>query len=372
MVDEVIPGFAKRSAKGEVFVNYMSHYKSHREQPTLSTKSYHVEYTPGTPAGNKYCAYNSAQTMPASPQGLNQLGSPVQHLRLDIGASVNLRTLAGTQAAAGIDNPTLDGAVAIAELREALSFMRNPLRALNRELVRVRRDKWRDHGKWRTKTTSEYLRDNWLSYRYGVRPLVKDVQDAAHAVARTALNDEPKRQTSRGSASESFHFSSDGKSGDFDFITETRVEVDVEAGVLYELALGPNTFGLGLQRVPVAVWEAIPYSFVVDWFANIGSFVSAITPVAGVRRLGSWTTTTVTHETTRKIWWARGGIHSSGMPRVIESDGQSTEQFSSSTKTRVPGIIVGLAHTTSPFSGDIGQKRLIDLVALGHQILASK
>jgi len=34
-------------------------------------------------------------------------------------------------------------------------------------------------------------------------------------------------------------------------------------------------------------WELIPYSFVVDWFVNIGDFIGAMSPSLGWTQLGS-------------------------------------------------------------------------------------
>jgi hypothetical protein len=40
----------------------------------------------------------------------------------------------------------------------------------------------------------------------------------------------------------------------------------------------------GLITLP---WELIPYSFVVDWFVNVGDFLGSLVPLPGVKPLGS-------------------------------------------------------------------------------------
>jgi len=147
--------------------------------------------------------------------------------------------------------------------------------------------------------------------------------------------------------------------------------VNVRAGILYEYHRSPDTFGIGLSEVPVAGWEAIPFSFVADWFFNIGSYIEAITPISGVKRLGSWTTTRIELSTTRSTWWNDAGTHANGQSRVITADGTVTEKYVTVSKNRRPGISVGLATKVSPLSGDIGKKRILDLVALGTQVLKS-
>jgi hypothetical protein len=49
--------------------------------------------------------------------------------------------------------------------------------------------------------------------------------------------------------------------------------------------------GLRLSDVPSALWELVPWSFVVDRFVSVGKWLDAITPKPNVRILGTWTTT---------------------------------------------------------------------------------
>jgi hypothetical protein len=45
-----------------------------------------------------------------------------------------------------------------------------------------------------------------------------------------------------------------------------------------------------MAQIPAAIWEIIPFSFVVDWFVNVESFIRAVTPKADVHRLAEWVT----------------------------------------------------------------------------------
>jgi len=369
MSDVVVPGYAKRSAAGEIFNNPMSSFKSEREY-SLSTLSYYVPYAPSVPLGNRSCSYEYAQTISPSTNPLDHIGSQVGHLDVLINVQ-NLINLASTEAVANIDKPTFDGATFIGELRETIQYFRNPLNSLKREVEDARRWKRRKR-KLDTKTTAEYISDNWLSYRYSIRPILNDLRNAAEAVARTVLDHEPVRKTARGSASESGTSNASGSASFTDYNTSTNTTKSVRTGVLYELSRDPNTFGVGTERIGVALWEVIPLSFVLDWFFNVGTFIEAITPIAGVRRLSSWTTVQTTSITTRDSWRARGGTYGNGQTRVITSDAHCTEKYTSVTTTRTPGIQIGLGQKITPLAGDIGKARILDLAALGHQILMSK
>lgn len=371
--DVVIPGYHARSAKGEIFNNPMSSSKTERsvEMGTF-TGGWHYKKSD---TGHRHCSDYYRESVSGAPGALNAHGVPVGHLGHDINVQ-NLIDDAGTQAYAAIDNPTFDGGVFIAELRETISFVRNPLRAFNDALEEVRVRKNRTSS-GRSKILGSFLRDNWLSYRYGFRPIVMDIEDAAVAVAQTVLNEKPKRKTARGSSSDNQRKTSSGSvSGDsrYDHQTETSTSIEVRAGVLYEFFRSPDTFGTDWVRAPVAAWEAIPYSFVVDRFFNVGSFIEAIVPKAGIRHLSAWTTVTRIQETqrsTRMVYLP----DSVGRVGFIDSDGLTTERYSTVTKTRTPGIRLGLAMKPDPFGlrdSDLEIAFITDLVALGSQLLRSK
>lgn len=370
MSDYVVPNFARRSAAGEVFNNPMSSFKSERSVST-GTRAYTVPWK-GSYSGHKHCADYRDESVPNSAYELSRWSGPVGHLDVPLGTSIqNLINLASTEAAANVDAPTFQSVVAIAELRETLSYLRNPLGALNRELTDINNWKRRKR-KLDRKTVGEVISDNWLSYRYAIMPIVNDTRNLAEAVARTVVDSEPVRKTARGSASSNGETQLDGSISLSDYQTRTATTVEVRTGILYEMTLSPNTFGLGTEQIPVALWEAIPLSFMVDWVFNIGSFIEAMTPVAGVRRLATWTSVKTDSTTTRETWWARGGTHSYGTDRVITADGRCSESYVTTSRTRNPGIQVGLAHKVSPLQGDLGKKRLLDLLAIGHQLLVSK
>jgi hypothetical protein len=58
--------------------------------------------------------------------------------------------------------------------------------------------------------------------------------------------------------------------------------------------------------------------------------------------------------------------------RVLGNNGTTTETFVTRNKSRAPGATIGLDFKPVPFSGDIGKKRIIDSLALTHQIFLSK
>lgn len=353
--DVVVPRYQERSGKGEVFINPMVK-SSYERELEISSRSYHVTQPSGT----------YSQSWPKSFFVWNTFSGGVGHL--DVSADLlRLRTLAGTEAAAGIDAPEFQGAVFLGELRETIGFLRNPLNSWAKFLKGLQSPA----RSARASSTGAFLRDNWLSYRYAVRPLVYDARSAIKAINKVVSDHTPIRSTSRGFSSTEGSKTASGSSTYVDWTSKTDTKISCRAGVLYEYSRSPDTFGLSAQQLPVAAWELIPYSFVVDWFANIGPFIEAITPKAGVKVLGSWTTVTTESRSERQAWWARGGT-SGGYPRVIGGNNMTRDSFFSSITSRTPGIEVGLTSTVAPLSGDIGKARILDLVALSTQLLNSR
>jgi len=136
----------------------------------------------------------------------------------------------------------------------------------------------------------------WLEYRYGWSPLVKDIVDQLKAINAQLLRDDlTQRDYTRVSGKWLGEKSSpsttgvvkDGGSWTMETAYTHKVEarayakyrVSLKSGVLNRL----NDFGA--FDVPRALWEIVPYSFVVDWFVPIGDWLGAITPRVGVEML---------------------------------------------------------------------------------------
>lgn len=147
--------------------------------------------------------------------------------------------------------------------------------------------------------TPKQLADRWMEARYALRPILYDIEGTMKAFEK-AINGSPTRKTFR--AGDALSLSSadsqvltnswTSNAGTWTrFSTRDRLttrNVNVRAGVLTELD-NPKIFDLfGLRQPVEAVWELVPFSFVVDWFFNIGQTLASWTPNFGLRTLASW------------------------------------------------------------------------------------
>lgn len=136
------------------------------------------------------------------------------------------------------------------------------------------------------------LANRYMEARYGWRPLYYEIQGAINAFKAQFA----KRMTFRGFEPLTVH--NEGQAtyehllqpwfkGIYYFQQQADINVSVSAGVLCKVNLS-SVDPWGLTRVIESVWELTPYSFIADWFFNIGDTISSWLPDAGLTPQASW------------------------------------------------------------------------------------
>ena len=173
----------------------------------------------------------------------------------------------------------------VAEFGETVEMLLHPLRSIYRRswtfvgrLHKLKKVYERDPLSY-----SKAIADLWLAYGFGVKPLFEDVNDFTDTVTKyqTAyvpdslkLHARGKNSTIEYHAFESGFFGSHLPVG----LWQSEVTIKSDKHVIYNGAIraaptfGGRTldqFGFGIFDVVPAVWEAIPFSFLVDYFLNV-------------------------------------------------------------------------------------------------------
>jgi hypothetical protein len=129
------------------------------------------------------------------------------------------------------------------------------------------------------------LSDTWLEHNYGWQPLLSDVVDAYQALRRLSAKTPLERFFGRSSRDTALSYVTGTRNleitpMDFTVRTVTRSDVTIYGAVKVEVDTPTASFleemGLRARDFLPAVWEAIPYSFLVDYFSNVGDVIEAV------------------------------------------------------------------------------------------------
>lgn len=154
----------------------------------------------------------------------------------------------------------------------------------------------------------------YLAVRYGLLPVLSDIKAVVEGMQAKLC---ATRISSRGSAEDTYSTSYD-TNGLYDLgyggylnlkcRTEVRESLVVRALSLDGVDLGrAQAIGLTPKGLVGLAWELIPFSFVVDWFLNIGDFLYSLIPALGWSNLGSCYTVAGTQTKTFSITSAYAG-----------------------------------------------------------------
>lgn len=137
---------------------------------------------------------------------------------------------------------------------------------------------------------SRVVADEWLEINFGLRPLLDDVKGLAETIARYGDSDQLKRTRVRGfGKSERLVSYSTITNGFINGLYYNQYERTIgRTMVIYRVGLrhqpsGPfdaarklaQLSGLTPENWVPTAWELLPWSFVVDYFLNIGDILSA-------------------------------------------------------------------------------------------------
>jgi len=192
------------------------------------------------------------------------------------------------------------GGVFLGELAEAVEMVRRPGRlfkdGLNGYLTRVRELGSRlsrlPKAK-RQRAIRRMLADQWLEYSFGWRPLLSDIRQGAEALAQIGRVDRYIRIESSSSVESGSSVVSPEAlvlGANYPKIVYTKKVSTRELYKFYgevrisnERAFGGKLelFALDFPSFVPTVWELLPWSFLIDYFANVGDVLRQTTLSSG-------------------------------------------------------------------------------------------
>lgn len=135
----------------------------------------------------------------------------------------------------------------------------------------------------------------WLTWRFGVKPLIKEINDILSMDYREYESSELKFARKKVADEWTTRTGSSGGSlGNYLYFTLddlVKWRQSSQATYAYSVKHGfglsdfLNSTGLSLRHLPQVLWELVPCSFVLDRFVDVGSFIRALTPDPAVKTI---------------------------------------------------------------------------------------
>jgi len=193
-----------------------------------------------------------------------------------------------------------EGGVFLGEIKEALDMIKHPAKALRRSVDNFVRDARKRTEVFRkvnrridlnsNKALHKVLSDTWLEHSFGWLPFMGDIEDGFKALRRLSKDPNEYARVSSFSARQlettPLGWLSYNKTL-ITFLIRYRVNSreqcesmcrflgEVRVGISNPYVSAAEQFGFVPENFAPTVWELIPYSFLVDYFTNIGDIISA-------------------------------------------------------------------------------------------------
>jgi hypothetical protein len=195
-----------------------------------------------------------------------------------------------------IQRPTAEIGIAFAELGEVISMIGSPLRKMGKiipKLLKDARKKSIPSRRGRSAVRSGFdmasaISNLWLQYRYGIMPLIKDIEDMKKLYANGCKKTESQIRNAhyRRMPSNKYPAVTTGISGIYDFkiswMQHIFVEESYSSHSFYRVATEffdqTDAAGISPFNIIPIIYELIPYSFVVDWFIDFNTWLRVIMP----------------------------------------------------------------------------------------------
>lgn len=268
----------------------------------------------------------------------------------------------------------------VAEVRETIHMLRHPVKSFYQHTwdFAGRVGKFKNVFAKRPADYAKELSNAWLAYVFGAKPLIDDINDATTAantlkakrdnMDQNIVNGFGRNTTISRVLTPKAAYASlyPGGGTKYDRITKSDNTVRYHSAIAAQLNNTTTTlehFGFGVYDAAPAVWEAVPWSFLVDYFLNVQEMIDSMRLFNVDSR---WCNRTVRNSTTLNFQNLRIEPPIAGDSMSVSGDRfYSLAQFVSRAPSSVPS-----PSWTFKIPG-VDSMRWLNIAALSQQIRQS-
>jgi hypothetical protein len=294
MDDVAIPNFAERIRKGEIFFNDM---QKRRQESNAGSGIGHATRSVGTTCTSPvlYREYRRDGHHLPSLVTESLQAIPVEGA-ISASEIASLQTEVSTRCLSARGSQGSNRFESLAQAAKTIAMLKRPFSAID-SFFRKTKVKITRSGRRRKNLMRPV--DAWLTYRYGLKPLINDVDEILRGLDKGVGN---QKYTTRANGfktrTSTRVFTKDLGINRVHIQAMSTCSVTVRAMSLDEYVSDLlNNIGFDIKGALTVSWELVPYSFVIDWFANVGDYLRAFIPTPSVVTLGNCLTTEVDSRT---------------------------------------------------------------------------
>lgn len=369
MTDVVTPNFRKFSGEGRIINSPLTKVVK-QTYASKGSRSYDSRYTitSCTPSKQLWRGGQHSGTMSGKIQtdyapGQGWADTPTINVQ-------NLIDIAVTQMWANADHSKAAALASLGEAKETINSMISIIGRLIKIIIAIKK---LDFKYLYSQVKPKELEKRYMELRYAIRPLFYDCKQVIDAAQHRALDYD--RYTFRGKASDS---ATNTKSTSYtdSFVPlsyrvncfgQTSREVVVRSGLLCHVSEPSQIQIWGLDNIAETAWELLPFSFIIDWFFNVGQTIASWTPEVGLQPLTSWSVvkdTVVREVSVTGVDLLNLSSYNFISPRIDISN--MTKREITVTTTRSPDTSRRVLPT---FNLNLDALKLVDLLIIGKNLL---
>jgi len=277
------------------------------------------------------------------------------------------------------------GTIFLGELRETLHMLRRPAAGLT-DLIKGYLGDVRKRKRSHPKTWTKAIGDLWLENAFGWQPLINDIKDAAKAIERlnekreskiiSAGGFDAKDSTSslptRDKGATEYFVGNTGDSGMWFYCNANwyercivRYKGRLDAQVRTQGWDNWDLFGFRTEDFIPAAWELLPWSFLADYFSNIGDCLSSIcVSTQGLKYVNRTEIKTTYYSGKLSAIGPTGNNMNWGSNFTFVSMTGSPGGFNLTRRTIVRAANSGISYPTLQFNAGLNSGQLANIAAL--------